>query len=317
MRKIVFILSALFCLSASALVFPLPPKGEDLVGRVQYLTSQEGDSLADLGMAFDAGRDAMRIWNPIFDPDKPLPVGVPVVVPTLYLLPDHKRIGIIVNISEMRLYYFPPGRDVVYTYPIGIGKPGHMTPLGETYVTHKKRDPIWIPPKSIRDYNRKRGIILPKVISGGPDNPLGRRAIYLGFPSYLIHATNFPQSIGSRGSFGCMRMMETDINHLFPNIAPKTRVLIVEEPYKAGWANGKLYLEIHKPLVENEFKLHKIMQPVLETLLRLSVQHNVKIDWYKVDMAFKNQLGVPTMVSESKNSEHVLAGASEVKHDAK
>ena len=172
-----------------------------------------------------------------------------------------------------------------------------MTPLGDTYVTHKKRDPSWTPPESIRQFNRKRGIILPKVILGGPDNPLGRRAIYLGFPTYLIHATNFPQSIGSRGSFGCMRMMETDINHLFPNIAPKMHVVIVEEPYKAGWADGKLYLEIHKPLSENTFRLEKNMRSVLDNLLKLSMTHQVAIDWYKVDMAFKNHLGVPTVVS--------------------
>jgi L,D-transpeptidase ErfK/SrfK len=299
--KIIAILVTLFAMtfSAQGLIFRLPAKGQDVIGQLQYIMSTSTETLAGLAMEYDAGRDAVRAINPNFNPDNYLPANIPVVIPTKYILPDYPHKGIVVNISEMRLYYYPPGRDVVMTYPIGIGKPGHMTPLGATYVTHKVKDPTWTPPKSIRDYNKKKGIILPRVIRGGPDNPLGRRAIYLGIPQYLIHATNFPQSIGSRGSFGCMRMMENNIEQLFPYVANKTRVVIVEEPYKAGWSNGQLYLEIHKPLKENRLKLADRLKPVLETLMKLSLKHHVSIDWTKVNAAVHNQLGIPTVVSDA------------------
>ncbi len=310
--KIILIIISLLATTfyTQALIFRLPPKGQDVIGQMQYITSNSTDTLANLAMEYDAGRDAVRALNPNFNPDNYLPANIPVVIPTKYILPDYPRTGIVVNISEMRLYYYPPGRNVVMTYPIGIGKPGHMTPLGSTYVTHKMKDPTWTPPQSIRDYNKKKGIILPRVIRGGPDNPLGRRVIYLGFPQYLIHATNFPQSIGSRGSFGCMRMMEKNIEQLFPYVGDKTHVQIVEEPYKAGWSNGQLYLEIHKPLNENRFKLQERLKPVLETLMKLSFEHHVTIDWDKVNVAVQNQLGIPTMVSESDTDStayHVVA----------
>lgn len=287
---------------ACALTFDLPSAEDNVVGQIQVLTADANSTLSDLGMQYDAGRDAMIALNPQFDPDDNLPGIVPIVIPTRYILPDYPHRGIVVNLSEMRLYYYPPGTHKVMTYPIGIGRAGYMTPLGLTYVTRKVRDPIWTPPQSIRDFNKKRGVILPKVIQGGPDNPLGRRAIYLGIPQYLIHATNFPQSIGSRGSFGCMRMMESDIEQLFPLITPKTPVMIIEEPYKAGWLNGQLYLEIHRPLDENKYYFQRNIKPVLATLLQLSIEHHVVINWFKVNMAIQNQLGIPTPVSEPANT---------------
>ena len=289
-------------LSVQALTFTAPAANDDLIGQIQYYPGQPSDTLSNLGMQSDAGRDDMRTLNPQFDPDDALPGAVPVVIPTRYLLPNYPREGIVVNLSEKRLYYYVPGKNLVMTFPIGIGKQGAMTPLGQTYVAAKKKDPSWTPPESIREFNKKNGIILPRTIQGGPDNPLGRRAIYLGIPTYLIHASNFPQSIGSRGSFGCMRMMESDIDQLFPLIEPKTKVMIIEEPFKAGWSAGNLYLEIHAPLEENRGKTKEYALPVLHQLLQLSYEHHVPINWYLVKQAMKNQLGMPTLVSDSANS---------------
>ena len=300
MKKI-FLILLTFTITQSlqALIFNLPPTGQDLVGQVQVLSAKQNDTLSDLGMAYDVGRDPMKTVNPLFKPDQALPAGVPVVIPSRFILPDYPRRGIVVNLSAMRLYYYPPGQHKVMVYPIGIGRSGHMTPLGKTYVTYKLKNPPWIPPQSIRDFNKKRGIILPRVIRGGPDNPLGKRAIYLKIPEYLIHASNFPQSIGSRGSFGCMRMMEWDIEQMFPYVAKRTPVLIVEQPYLAGWSNGQLYLEIHKPLAENQFKFTRNLLPVLKTLLRLSFQHHVAIDWHKVTLAMQSASGMPTVISDT------------------
>jgi len=307
MKKIFLALIMLtLCFSLRALVLRLPPKGEAIVGQVQVLGAQSNDTLSQLGMAYDVGRDAIKTVNPAFKASTLLPVGTTVVIPSRFILPSHPRRGIIVNLSTMRLYYYPPGENIVMTYPIGIGKAGHMTPLGETRVTFKQKDPPWIPPQSIRDFDKKRGIILPKVIRGGPDNPLGRRAIYLSIPEYLIHATNFPQSVGSRGSFGCMRMMERDINQLFPYIAVNTPVLIIEQPYKAGWSKGQLYLEIHKPLGENTYKITHNLLLVLQTLLNLSAQHHVAIDWHKVKLAMQNATGMPTVVSNTRENNQIF-----------
>ena len=305
MRRILYLFIGLLASTSTlqALIFHLPPKGENVVGQLQYYVAEQGDNLSNFGMALDVGRDALKTVNPPFDPAQDLPAGVPVVVPSRFVLPPYPHQGIVVDLSTMRLYYYPPGTDLVMTYPIGIGKPGHMTPLGRTYVTRTKVDPTWTPPQSIRDYNKKRGIILPRVIRGGPDNPLGRRAIYLGIPQYLIHATNFPESIGSRGSFGCMRMMERDIEQLFPHVAKNTRVQIIEQPYLAGWANGQLFLEIHTPLNENRYAPSKLMAPVIKQLTALSILHHVAINWTKVRYAFSSANGMPTVVSDSSASE--------------
>jgi L,D-transpeptidase ErfK/SrfK len=297
--KFLFIITVglFFTTQLSALTFVLPPAGQNVVGSVQYATAEEDDTLVDLGIEYDIGREEMKSANPWYTADQELPAGTPVVIPSRFILPDYPRRGLIINLSEMRLYYYPPNSDVVMTYPIGIGKEGHMTPIAITTVTHKKIDPYWIPPESIREFNKKQGIILPKVIRGGPDNPLGRRAIYLAIPGYLIHATNFPESIGTRGSFGCIRMRETDIDEFFPYIGNHTQVHITEEPYKAAWYRGQIYFEVHRPLAENNYDSKKWLTPVIKTLMRLSTENYEAIDWQKVRMALELQAGLPTVVS--------------------
>jgi L,D-transpeptidase ErfK/SrfK len=302
MKKILlFFLLLIITTQLSALTFPITNSDNNVVGQVMVITATEVQTLSHIGLQYDVGRDAMQAANPEFDPDKFLPVGLPVIIPTRFIIPNYAHQGFIVNLAEMKLYYFPAGENTVMIFPIGIGKAGYMTPLGMTSVARKMKDPYWIPPESIRQYNKEKGIILPKIIQGGPDNPLGRRAIYLSIPTYLIHATNFPASVGSRGSFGCIRMTEKDIDHLFPLVAKNTPVRIISEPYLAGWSNGVIYLEINKPLSEDKFNLQSLIQPVLLSLINLSLQHHVQIDWQKVELALKNQTGIPTAVSDIKN----------------
>ncbi len=133
-RFFLILLSFIFSQSLQALTFPLPPKGQDLVGQIQVLTANKNDTLSELGMKYDVGRDPMKTVNPLFKADQPLPEGVPIVIPSRFILPDYPRKGIIVNLSAMRLYYYSPGQHKVMIYPIGIGRAGHMTPLGKTYV---------------------------------------------------------------------------------------------------------------------------------------------------------------------------------------
>ena len=299
-RNFIFLLLVIMTSSLYALAFPITNSDNNVVGQVVVVTATEGQTLSRLGLKYDVGRDAMRSANPEFDPDKPLPVGIPVIIPSRFIIPNYAHKGFIVNLADMRLYYFPPGENIVMIFPIGVGKAGAMTPLGMTSVARKMKDPYWIPTESIRAYNKTHGIILPKIVRGGPDNPLGRRAIYLSIPTYLIHATNFPASVGSRGSFGCIRMTEHDIEQIFPVVVPKTPVMIVAEPYLVGWSNGILYLEVNKPLAEEKFNLQTLIQPALLSLMQLSLEHHVSIDWQKVEFALQNQTGIPTVVSNAK-----------------
>jgi L,D-transpeptidase ErfK/SrfK len=127
------------------------------------------------------------------------------------VLPDAPRSGVVINLPAMRLFYYPPraSKDApqeVVTHPIGIGKVGWSTPEGRTKVTQRTKDPTWTPPLSVRREHEKNGDPLPARVPPGPDNPLGRHAMRLGWPSYLIHGTNKPYGVGMRASAGCIRL---------------------------------------------------------------------------------------------------------------
>src|SRR3990167_9172483 len=175
--------------------------------------------------------------------------GKEVIIPTQHLLPNTPRKGIVINLPEMRMYYYADNE--VLTYPIGIGKPGKTIPVTSSKVTYKKTNPFWYPPQDIREFNLAQGVILPRVLPPGPDNPLGTYAIYMTVPTYLIHSTIFPESVGRRASFGCIRMYENDIETFFPIIKKGTPVLIVNAPVKIAWQKNRLYMEAHRPLEEH------------------------------------------------------------------
>src|SRR5215469_6246188 len=135
---------------AVAAEFPL--SGDKVVGQVQEYVVQSGDKLADLARKFDVAYTEMLAANPGVDPWLPNP-GTRLILPTLFMIPDVPRQGIVLNLGERRLYYFPPGGATVETYPIGIGAIGFETPNGTTRVVRKEPNPTWIPTKSARDEN--------------------------------------------------------------------------------------------------------------------------------------------------------------------
>jgi len=236
---------------AQAAVFPLPPPGSDLVGEVITVRARAEDTLLDIARRHDLGYNEIIAANPGVDPWLPEP-GREIVVPARFVLPSAPREGIVINLAEMRLYYFPPpqrdGAGVVMTFPIGIGREGWGTPLGKTRIVEKKRDPAWVVPESIRRERAAQGDPLPPVVPPGPDNPLGRFALRLGMPGYLIHGTNKPFGVGRRISHGCIRMYPEDIEVLFEEVEPGTPVRIVDQPYKLGREGNALYLEAHEPI---------------------------------------------------------------------
>jgi L,D-transpeptidase ErfK/SrfK len=282
-----------------AATFPLPPAGEAVMGQVVEVRVRSGETLLDLAQRYDVGSGAIQAANPGIDPWLP-EVGQRVVIPGQHLLPDAPREGIVVNLPEMRLYYFPPAaagkQRVVMTYPLGIGTDGHSLPTTRTHVIEKRMDPPWIVPDEIRAEHAAAGDPLPKVVAPGPDNPLGRHALRLGLPVYLIHGTNQPYGIGMRVSHGCLRMYPEDIAELFPRVAVGTPVTIVDQPYKAGWADGVLYLEAHPPLTEAAQAAGVDLTPMVGAIVRVKRQLLDDRVWQAANRAARQPSGIPTPI---------------------
>ncbi len=258
---------------AAAAVYPLPPPGEDLVGEVITVVAEAEDTLLDIARRFGLGYNEIVAANPGVDPWLPEP-GTEIVVPARFVLPSVPREGIVVNLAEMRLYYFPPrqrdGSGVVMTFPLGIGQEGWATPTGVTRIVDKRRDPAWVVPESIRRASAAQGEPLPAVVPPGPDNPLGKFALRLGITSYLIHGTNKPYGVGRRISHGCLRMYPEDIEILFDEVEVGTPVRIVDHPYKVGRAEGVLYLEAHEPIQEGNAPPATNLPQVMQALAAMT-----------------------------------------------
>ena len=249
---------ALLSLEAAAERFALDGDRDTVVGELRYTQARPDDTLIDVAREFDLGYDQIVSANPGINRWIP-GSGTRVTLPHLYVLPGATRRGLVLNIADLRLYFYPSTRSgsaqEVYTYPVSIGRMDWRTPLGLTRVVKKERDPAWRPPPSIRREHALDGDPLPEVIAGGsPDNPLGRFALRLGIPTYLIHGVDERKAfgIGMRVTHGCIRMYPEDIEHLFQLVAVNTPVMLVDEPIKIGQRAGTIYLSVHQPLDEGE-----------------------------------------------------------------
>lgn len=291
MKKLFFAL-CLCAFASKTFALRFNAENRDLVGHLQYVSAQNNDTVASVGQRYDVGYNALENANPDTDFHRMLYNGQPVQIPSEFLLPNVRREGIIVNLAEMRLYYFPSHSGTVYTYPVGIGKIGQTIPVIQTKVVRKEKDPIWTPTQNIRNWNLKQGVILPARMEAGPDNPLGPYAIYLQIPSYLIHSTIFPESVGRRASFGCIRMFEWDIEDFFPSVNRGIPVRVVNEPIKVGWSDRHLFLEAHEPLEEHEESAN-FSNVVSEINSEIGKHTNTLVDWQGVAYLSKEKDGVP------------------------
>ncbi len=308
--------------------FVLPPEGINVVGSPRYVKARYEDTLSDIARRYGLGFQEIALANPDIDPWLP-GEGTEVLLPSQYVLPDAPRDGIVLNVPEMRLYYYPKVEagevPIVITHPVSIGRVEWNTPLGTTKVTKKAVNPSWYPPASIRKEHEERGEILPKRVPPGPDNPLGAYAMRLGIPGYLIHGTNRPYGVGMRVTHGCVRLYPEDIKSLFDDVPIGTAVHIVNQPYKAGWRNGLLYVEAHPPLDEDVEKFARNRTPVIEAVVKVSPESNSSIDWEKVVKVSEETRGLPTQVStevldvvavlsdtQSKVQEKIKAAATEL-----
>ena len=277
----------------------------DIVGYVQRTTIGKEDTLPDIARRFDVGYEEMVTANPGVDPWLP-GVGKEVVVPTQFILPTAPHEGVVVNVAEMRIYYYPPHKkgepQIVYTHPIGIGKVGWKTPEGTTKIVSRQKDPVWVVPKSVRDEHAEDGEKLPAQVPAGPDNPLGQYMFRLGWPSYLIHGTNKPYGVGMRSSHGCMRLYPEDIAVFFDLIPIGTKVTVVNQPYLFGWRDGVLYLQAYAVMEDDSRNWSKDRKRLLAKMLNPKLgakisEHSNEIDWDRVGELAHSPRAVPVPIT--------------------
>ena len=300
-----FVALCLLCVANAVAARTYELDGE-VVGELEIASSMHVDTLSDMARAYDQGYLEMRWANPAVDPWLP-GEDTEIIVPSLYVLPDAPQHGIVVNVPEMRLYYFPKavGRTArqVTTHPISIGRQEWTTPHGVTKIVQKVKDPNWYPPESIREEHALAGDPLPKVVPAGPENPLGAYALRLGLPGYLIHGTNRPYGIGMRVTHGCVRMYPKDVEQVFGAVSVGTPVRIINQPYKVGVRHGKVYLEVHPHLSEDKDIFKDQFSYVVERIVEKTAGREVELNWRNLQRAILEKNGIPQVVGEVRDTQ--------------
>ncbi|MEI8634980.1 L,D-transpeptidase family protein [Vibrio sp. PP-XX7] len=261
-RNLLFSLLFFSCLS-QARTYDLPSDGSRLVGEMDYHQIKKGETIARIADEYDVGFLAVMEANPGIDPFLPHE-GTVVTIPTQTILPDVPWEGIVVNLAELRLYFFAPEQRKVYIFPVGIGRIGRDTPEMETTISQKRPNPTWTPPQSIRNEYKNRGIELPAVVPAGENNPLGKFALRLAYGAgdYLIHGTNKNFGIGLRVSSGCIRMNPQDIDWLFHQVRVGEKVRVIDEAVKVSLEPDRtVFIEVHEPLTRSDGSKKRLQLP--------------------------------------------------------
>ncbi|WLI77062.1 L,D-transpeptidase family protein [Kosakonia sp. H02] len=288
-------------LPARANTWPLPPAGSKVVGENRFhLVQSDGGSLEAIAKKYNVGFLALLQANPGVDPYVPR-AGSVLTIPLQTLLPDVPRKGIVINLAELRLYYYPPGKNEVTVYPIGIGQLGGdtLTPTMVTTVINKRANPTWTPTVNIRARYKAQGIDLPAVMPAGPDNPMGHHAIRLAAFGgvYLIHGTNADFGIGMRVSSGCIRLRDADISSLFAQVSPGTPVNIINTPIKVSVEpDGARLVEIHQPLsksLDDDPKTQPIVLNAAMQAFKADAQSNAEV----MEQVMEARSGMPVEVT--------------------
>lgn len=295
-----FAIFGLLCTNISAKSFDLPTNGGNVVGNIKKVDPNQlraDDNFLTLSERYGIGFHELEEANPNASPWTPNYDDI--IIPDKYVLPSVRK-GIVINLPELRLYYFPEGTNKVYTFPVGIGKKDWTTPTIKTNVTHKMVNPTWNVPKSIKQEYAERGDTIADSIPAGPDNPLGKYAMRLGSGSYLLHGSNKKIGVGLRVSHGCIRLFNPDIKQLFDMVPIGTEVTIVNEPYKIGTDGDQIYLEAHKPLSEDKDNFVYSKSLIKEQLYKLGYSYN--IDWNATQYIANDFRGIPAPIG---NVRHV------------
>jgi len=291
-------------------------KGEDVIGRMRFITLEKGDTLPDIARHFSLGLNAVSAANPGVDVWVPK-AGEPVLLPLNFILPDAPRKGIVINLAAMRLFQFQGNSEplTVLTYPVGVGTEERPSPRGLMRVERKVSRPTWHVPASIANDHRKKGDILPAKVPPGPDNPLGEYALYLSAPSYLIHGTNKPASIGLRATNGCIRLYPEDVKRLYEDTPVKSPVSMVNQPYLVGQSNGVVYMEVHGSMEDvDTVELDRIYKK----LRTIETESGRTLDWSKIKKVLAEGRGIPVPILEIRpGSGNLVANPIEIRHPDK
>ncbi len=283
--------------AAQANSFPLPAQG-DVVGHLEVAIAKNGDSFSQIARDHDLGYIELAEANPGVDPNH-IAAGTVLIVPNQFILPNSPRQGLVINLAEMRLYFYPANTGTVITHPLGIGRGGEDTPVSVMKVIEHIPNPTWTATKTMRELRAKEGVILPKSVPPGPDNPLGKFAMRLSSPTYLIHGTNDPLGgVGRRSSSGCMRLYPEDIEALYHQVKNGTPVYIVNQPYKVGWFENQLYIESHVALESNIEQGHTDIENIKNLINDATRNKSVQIAWDKAIQIASETQGWPQAIGE-------------------
>jgi L,D-transpeptidase ErfK/SrfK len=288
-------------------------KGDDVIGQLRFITLEKGDTLPDIARHFSLGLNGVSAANPGVDIWVPEP-GKRIMLPLRFILPDAPRKGIVINLAAMRLFQFNGNSEslTVLTYPVGVGTEERPSPRGLMRVERKVYRPTWHVPASIAKDHLKKGDPLPSSVLPGPQNPLGEYALYLSAPSYLIHGTNKPASIGLRATNGCIRLYPESVKKLYENTPAKTAVSMVNQPYLLGQSNGVVYLEVHASTEESD---SAEFDKIYAKLRIIEKESGRPLDWNKVKNILAEARGIPVPIFEIRQgSGKVVAEPVEVKH---
>lgn len=291
-------------------------KGDGVIGRLAFISLEKGDTLPDIARHFSLGINEISAANPGVDIWVP-GVGQRIMLPLSFILPDAPKKGIVINLAAMRLFQYKGDSEslAVLTYPVGVGTEERPSPTGQMYVERKVPRPTWHVPASIAEDHRKKGDPLPAKVLPGPQNPLGEYALYLSKPSYLIHGTNKPASIGLRATNGCIRLYPEAVKNLYENTPVKTPVFIVNQPYLVGQRNGVVYMEVHAAVEDLDPAEFDKIYARLRTIEKESGR---TLDWSKVKKVLAEALGIPVPIFEVRQGTGKgVTEAIEVKHPAK
>ena len=294
-------------------------EGDSVIGKLRGHRVQKGDTLFDIARQYSLG------YNEIVDRNLGLDVWLPppgalVLLPTAWVLPHGERRGVVINIPEMRLYYFHPsasdaGVTKVFTYAVGLGREEWKTPQGKFTVRSKTVDPTWVIPKSILEERiEEDGDDRTSIPGGAADNPLGKHRLALSLPSYAIHGTNIPWGVGMQVSHGCIRLYPEDVEGLFPLIPVGTPGEFVYQPVKVGLHHGEVYVEVTQDIYGLTPAIWKEARAMLE---RVGVAD--RVDHERLMAALQHPTGIPVKITGRPNGT-AAAGAIHgvgVQHDAR
>lgn len=292
---------SLLATSSQAAVFTLPPDGSSLIGQDQAIQTLASDTLLDLARKYSVGYFEIQEANPKVDMWLP-GQGTNLTIPGRFIVPpvDHK--GIVINLPQHRLFYFPKAgrhdQPIVITYPVSPGEGDFPTPVGVTRIIRKVPHPVWIPTAHILKAHAEAGDPIPKVWAAGPDNPMGEWALEttLSRGEIYIHGTNNPMAIGMSVTHGCVRLYPEDIAALYPIVRVGTPVTIVNEPVLASLQDGDLYLEVHPPTNSDRAPPAPDFDQISQIIDAAIGKNVVAVDWDEVRQVAAQANGIPQLI---------------------